>query len=209
MAAGERPPEPARDQRPATIRGVSGTGTSGRRPSFPSSQLRRVDPASPLRQRAANGTPWTVTQRGTLVPLAWLGVGAVAVTWRDRPPRIPAVSMGEGPLGATQSAWRQTAPHDCRRPRAPAHHPDSEMRLTPQWRTRRAMAPRRSPGRVGSEVTLLPHRHGSAARSHRHRGWWCGERTCRRIAPRAHLGKTSGPALCPRPRPAWAGAAAL
>jgi len=61
---------------------------------FPSRQIRHVDPASPLRQRAANVTPWTVTQRGTIVPLARLGVCAVAVTWRDRPLRIPAVSMG-------------------------------------------------------------------------------------------------------------------
>ena len=35
MAACDRPPEPARDQRPATIRCVSGTGTSGLVPSFP------------------------------------------------------------------------------------------------------------------------------------------------------------------------------
>lgn len=95
MVACDRPPEPVSDRRPAIVGSVSEAGISGLLPSFPSpSQTRRVDPAWPLRQRAADVTPWTGTQRGTIAPLARLGACAVAVTWCERPPRIPAASMG-------------------------------------------------------------------------------------------------------------------
>src|SRR6266850_4821513 len=62
----------------------------------------------PLRQRATDVTPWTATQRGTIASLARLGACTVAVTWRDRPSRIPAASTEEGRLGTTQSASRKT-----------------------------------------------------------------------------------------------------
>jgi hypothetical protein len=89
------PPEPVRDRRSAIGGAVSGAGISGLLPSFPSPrQARRVELAWSLRQRAADVTPWTVTQRGTTAPLARWGACAVAVTWCDRPPRIPEASMG-------------------------------------------------------------------------------------------------------------------
>jgi hypothetical protein len=42
MVTGDRPPEPARDRRPATVGSVSGAGTSGLLPSCPSPLVRYV-----------------------------------------------------------------------------------------------------------------------------------------------------------------------
>jgi hypothetical protein len=89
------PSEPTSDRRPAIGGAVSDAGISGPLLSFPSPrQARRVEPAWPLRQRAADVSRWTITQRGTTASLARWGACAVAVTWCDRPPRIPAASMG-------------------------------------------------------------------------------------------------------------------
>jgi hypothetical protein len=95
MVTCDRPPEPVSDRRPAIVGAVSEAGISGLLPSLSSPrQTPRVDTAWPLRQRAADVTPWTVTQRGIIAPLARLGACAVAVTRCDRPPRIPAASRG-------------------------------------------------------------------------------------------------------------------
>ena len=71
MVACDHPPEPISDRRPATGGAVSGAGISGLLPSCPSPrQIRRVDPAWPLRPEGGGCSPVDRHSTRHIAPLA-------------------------------------------------------------------------------------------------------------------------------------------
>ena len=153
----------------------------------------------PMRSEA-DLTPYVPAQSAPLAAWMRIGVLAAAEPEDDSRPRPLGGAGGAGRAAGRPSGWRKR-----RRRASPglgAYVPRSGRAIPPR---RRCPIPpviaRHSPrARPAFGARQTPHRRGSYAGAHRHRGWWCGERERGRIAPRAPLAPRAGPARCPGPR---------